>query len=76
MQLSDQGALSGAVDLVEHLGVETLVYLRTAAGATIVARTDDLSRVRAGETVRLTLRPGRASLFDSSGAAIFHAVTQ
>jgi ABC-type sugar transport system ATPase subunit len=76
LQLTDQGPLSGVVDLVEHLGVETLVYLRTAAGATIVARTDDLSRVRAGETVRLTLRPGRASLFDCGGAAIFHAVPQ
>lgn len=76
LQLADQGALSGLVDVVEHLGVETLVYVRTAAGSTIVARADDLSRVRTGETVNLALRPGRASLFDASGAAVFHAVPQ
>jgi multiple sugar transport system ATP-binding protein len=76
LQLAGEGALSGLVDVVEHLGVETLVYVRAAAGSTIVARTDDLSRVRTGETVSLALRPGRASLFDTSGAAIFHAVPQ
>jgi multiple sugar transport system ATP-binding protein len=76
LQLTDQGALSGLVDVVEHLGVETLVYVRTVGGSTIVARTDDLSRVRTGETVSFALRPGRASLFDASGAAIFHALPQ
>ncbi len=76
LQLTDHAALSGVVDVVEHLGVETLVYVHTAAGATVVARTDDLSRVRVGESVGLTLRPGRASLFDASGAAMFHATPQ
>ena len=73
LQLVPDGALSGRVDVVEHLGVETLLYVRTAAGTTLTARTDDLSRVRVGETVALDLRPGRASLFDATGAALFHA---
>ena len=75
-EMAAQGPLAGTVDVVEHLGVETLVYVRLASGAIVIVRTDDLSRVRVGENVSLALRAGRASLFDSSGAALFHAMPE
>ncbi len=70
--LADAGPLGGVVDVVEHLGVETLAYVKVAAEGTVIVRTDDLSRIRQGETVSLTLRPGRGSLFDPAGNALFH----
>jgi ABC-type sugar transport system ATPase subunit len=66
------GPLGGIVDLVEHLGVETLLYVKDPDEGTTIVRTDDLSRIRQGETVSLALRPGRGSLFDASGHAVFH----
>ena len=71
--LADDGPFAGSVDVVEHLGAETILYMKDGAGATVIARTDDLARVRQGEAVHLTLRPDRASLFNTEGAAITHA---
>ncbi|HTU52878.1 MAG TPA: sn-glycerol-3-phosphate ABC transporter ATP-binding protein UgpC [Acetobacteraceae bacterium] len=72
LALVDAGPFGGIVDVVEHLGVETLLYVKDPEGVTTIVRTDDLSRVRQGETVSLALRPGRGSLFDASGHAFFH----
>jgi multiple sugar transport system ATP-binding protein len=71
--LAERGPLRGTAEIVEHLGAETLVHMKNTAGATVIARTDDLSRVRPGDAVSLDLRPGRASLFDAGGMAISHA---
>jgi multiple sugar transport system ATP-binding protein len=69
---ADDGPLTGRVEVVEHLGVETLAYVKGPDGGTIIVRTDDLSRVSPGENVSLALRPGRGSLFDAAGNGFFH----
>jgi len=74
--IADSGPLGGQVDVVEHLGAETLVYVKDPLGGTIVVRTDDLARVRPGAPVSIALRPGRASLFDDTGNAISHATPE
>jgi multiple sugar transport system ATP-binding protein len=71
--LAEHGPLRGVAEIVEHLGAETLVHMKNAAGAAIIVRTDDLARVRPGDAVALDLRPGRACLFDAQGRAIAHA---
>ncbi len=71
--LADAGPLGGQVDVIEHLGAETLLYVKDPIGGTIVVRTDDLARVRPGATVSIALRPDRVSLFDDAGKAISHA---
>ncbi len=73
LMLADAGPLGGAVDMVEHLGPETLVYVKEKGGGTVIVRTDDLSRVKVGAPVSIGLRPGRASLFNAAGKAVSHA---
>jgi multiple sugar transport system ATP-binding protein len=59
-----------AVDVVEPLGNEILVNFR-AGGAPMVARVDPAVRVKAHQSIRLALDPGRVHFFDEkSGAAI------
>ncbi len=70
--LANDGPLSGQVDVVEHLGVETLAYIKAVNGEMITVRADDLSPVAAGDRVSIALHPGRGSLFDAGGKAIFH----
>lgn len=68
--LAAAGPLAGSVDVVEHLGAETILYVKESRGATIVVRTDDLAHVRPGEAVHLVPRLDRVSLFDAEGRAI------
>jgi multiple sugar transport system ATP-binding protein len=67
----EQG-VEATVDVVERLGERTLVYARLADGAPIVAEDEGISRVNAGDKVRITLDGHAAILFDESGKA-FHA---
>jgi multiple sugar transport system ATP-binding protein len=64
------GPLGGRVDLVEHLGAETLVHVKDEADGTIILRTDDLTRLSQGDDVSLALNLDRTSLFDASGKAL------
>jgi multiple sugar transport system ATP-binding protein len=70
--LAHDGPLSGQVDVVEHLGVETLAYIKLTGGEMITVRANDLSPVAAGDRVSIALHPGRGSLFDAAGNAIYH----
>ena len=71
MRISQDGAIDGVADLVEHLGNETLVYVRRPDQSMLIAKEDDLSGIRAGETIRLSVQPERASLFGTDGRALF-----
>ncbi len=62
-----QGLVNGTVDLVEALGAETLVYVSTPQGAQLVARLNERSLLRAGDTVGLQIDADAAHLFDSLG---------
>jgi multiple sugar transport system ATP-binding protein len=60
----------GEVTLVERLGSEAMVYLRSADGASLVARLAGDVALNARDTAALAPRPERCHLFDASGRAI------
>jgi multiple sugar transport system ATP-binding protein len=70
MHVSQSGAIDGIADVVEHLGNETLVYVKRPDGSMLIVKEDDLFGIRAGEPVRLSPIPERAALFASDGNAL------
>lgn len=56
----------GEVDVTEVAGSETLIYLSTPTGYTIVQE-KGIHRYRSGEKVGITIPPERAFLFDMGG---------
>ena len=68
-----QGPIAGRVDLVEALGAETLVYVSTPAGATLVARLSERTPLVAGNTVTLDVATEHAHWFNPSGRVVRHA---
>ncbi len=69
----EDGALHGTVDLVEALGAETLIYINTIEGATLVARQSQRSTLVAGSPVTLAINTAHACWFDSSGRVLERA---
>jgi multiple sugar transport system ATP-binding protein len=67
-----QGAMAGRVELVEALGAETLVYVSTAEGATLVARQSERTALVAGSPVALDVATEQAHWFDTSGRVVRH----
>jgi multiple sugar transport system ATP-binding protein len=65
-----QGAMSGRVDLVEALGAETLVYVSTSEGATLVARLSERTALVAGQSVTLDVATEHAHWFDARGRVV------
>jgi multiple sugar transport system ATP-binding protein len=68
----DQGdlALSGKVLVVERLGSESYVYLRTDGAQTVVARRDPSTACAAGEAIRVGLPAARCHLFGPDDLAV------
>jgi len=56
--------VSMPVDLVEHLGAETLLHLRGPGGEAIVARVDPRSTIQAGDVAKLAVNTERLHVFD------------
>ena len=67
---ADQGAITGTVTLVEHLGNETIVNLRLASGKAVVVGLGGDFKVALGDNLRLTPDVDKAVLFDSKGVAL------
>jgi multiple sugar transport system ATP-binding protein len=65
-----QGAVAGRVELVEALGAETLLYVRTAEGAQLVARQSERTRLQAGDDVSINVATDQAHWFDSAGRVV------
>jgi multiple sugar transport system ATP-binding protein len=65
-----QGVLQGAVDLVEALGAETLIYITTAQGAPLIARQNERTPLRAGDPVSVCIDSDAAHVFDAQGHII------
>ncbi|KAB7594543.1 ABC transporter ATP-binding protein [Verminephrobacter eiseniae] len=63
-------ALGGQVELIEALGAETLIYLRTAQGAQVVARQSERTALQPGHPVALDIAIGQAHWFDSTGRVV------
>ncbi len=70
LDLSQTGAISGKVKLVERLGNETIVNFDLASGKTWLAVLDGDVDIHNGGTVALDHDPDKAVLFDASGLSL------
>ncbi|MDQ2823164.1 MAG: sn-glycerol-3-phosphate ABC transporter ATP-binding protein UgpC [Pseudomonadota bacterium] len=64
-----RGSLEATVDIVESLGVETLIYARLDNNVQIVSRGSARTRMQPGERAWLSFDPGAVHHFDSAGRA-------
>ena len=64
------GVAAGQVELVEALGAETLIYVRTTQGAQVVARQSERTALQAGDAVALEIAADHAHWFDSAGRVV------
>ena len=63
----DTARLPSVVDLVEHLGDESVISARLASGATVLANVDGDVDVRPGQRIGLTFDVNKGHLFLASG---------
>ena len=63
---SPNGPLVLAIELVENLGADALLYGRVPGGASLVARADGGAPHKAGDTLRLDVAPSHVHLFDAA----------
>jgi multiple sugar transport system ATP-binding protein len=64
VEIGDTGALAGRIDVIENLGHETYVFVDTTDGRVCLV-VDRARRPRAGDAVRLSVRPEHVHLFDA-----------
>ena len=65
------GDFSGRVEIIEELGVESLVYLQTEFSPDpVTVRVSPEHRVQSGDVVAVRVERRRFHLFDASGAAL------
>ncbi|HEX7390126.1 MAG TPA: sn-glycerol-3-phosphate ABC transporter ATP-binding protein UgpC [Acidiphilium sp.] len=69
-QVAETGPIGGVVDFVEHLGNETLVYVKRSNGDAMIVKADDFAGIRMGEPIAMAPRPDRVSLFGPDGRAL------
>jgi multiple sugar transport system ATP-binding protein len=62
--------LTGEVQIAEHLGGETFLYVALASGETVVAEVRGQAAVAAGERIGVELDAGAIHFFGSDGMAI------
>ncbi|MGE4482599.1 ABC transporter ATP-binding protein [Acidocella sp.] len=70
LDLDANGLLHGKIDVVEHLGSETLVYVEVPGTEGIIVKAAPDQPAKPGERVGITPRLERACLFDKSGQAL------
>ncbi|MDD0838691.1 ABC transporter ATP-binding protein [Curvibacter sp. HBC61] len=70
VQAPGQGSVNGQVELVEALGAETLLYVRTVEGASLVARLNARTPLVAGDPVSLQVATEQAHWFDPAGRVV------
>jgi multiple sugar transport system ATP-binding protein len=66
--------LTGEVQIAEHLGGETFLYITLASGETVVAEVRGQAAVTAGERVGIEPDTGAAHIFANDGMAISRRV--
>ncbi len=64
------GPIGGIADFVEHLGNETLVYVKRPDGRLLIVKADDLAVVHMGDAVSLAPKGERSLLFGPEGKAL------
>ncbi len=72
LNVGDRGLALGtaSVDLVEHLGGQTILYATLQGGQTLTVALEDQQAIRAGETVNIRIDPERCHLFRPDGATL------
>lgn len=72
LNVGDRGVALGSahVDLVEHLGGQTILYATLHGGQTLTVALEDQQAIRAGETVNIRIDPDRCHLFGPDGATL------
>ncbi len=72
LNVGDRGVALGnaRVDLVEHLGGQTILYATLHGGQTLTVALEDQQAIRAGETVDIRIDPERCHLFGPDGATL------
>ena len=68
-----EGAMNARVDLVEALGAETLIYVSTPEGSTLVARQATRTTLHMGDTVGVSIDLAQAHWFDPQGRVVANA---
>ena len=68
--LTTEGPITGVADFVEHLGNETLVYVKRPEGEPVIVKADDLAGVRMGDAVTMKPRGDRGLLFGPDGRVL------
>ena len=63
---------TGVVQVAEHLGSDTFLYVDTGDSALITARAQGELGLNVGDKVRMRPEPGRMHRFDEAGRAIRH----
>jgi multiple sugar transport system ATP-binding protein len=67
---SGRAALSGEVQIAEHLGGETFLYVALASGETVVVELQGQAKIPAGERVGIELDTAAAHIFGADGNLI------
>ncbi|MFK4808746.1 ABC transporter ATP-binding protein [Devosia sp. ZW T5_3] len=66
----EQALLTGTVDLVEHLGEVTILYLDVGSEQPVLAKFDKTKAFNRGDIVSLTADAAELHAFDAAGAAL------
>ncbi|SCB27227.1 multiple sugar transport system ATP-binding protein [Rhizobium miluonense] len=72
LNVGDRGLSLGnaRVDLVEHLGGQTILYVTLHGGQALTIALEDQQAIRAGETVSIHIDPERCHLFGPDGVTL------
>ncbi|MBB4241224.1 multiple sugar transport system ATP-binding protein [Rhizobium tropici] len=72
LNVGDRGVGLGSarVDLVEHLGGQTILYVTLHGGQALTVALEDQQAIRAGETVSIHIDPERCHLFGPNGMTL------
>jgi multiple sugar transport system ATP-binding protein len=69
---ADKGMLAGEVQIAEHLGGETFLYVTLPSGETLVVEIQGQVAARPGERVGIDFEPGMHHLFSTNGSIVAH----
>ncbi len=67
-----EAAITGSVQLAEHLGSETILHVGLPGGEVALARVDGLSPARHGDAVTLGIPPAACHVFRPDGGALLN----
>jgi multiple sugar transport system ATP-binding protein len=70
LALADAGPLRGIVDVVEHLGAETLVHVQLAEAGLVILKAPADCPARPGAHVSIAITPAHVNLFGADGRAL------